>query len=176
MTLKCCMNCGHRYHIDDSTVRCWNNPGGGVEPNGAGIYIFTVERAKRSVCESHSEEFTDTRYAVMDYNSWIDTFHADLKMLLRKQYDDYVEMMKNLAKSDEVYIVSFQYDDVGGMLDTAEIKYTDCAEAIKAAVRESERPGNSCVQLRHEWYDKQYRRKEGEWIDWKKEVNDGQAV
>jgi hypothetical protein len=32
------------------------------------------------------------------------------------------------------------------------------------------------VKLRHEWYDNEFKRDDGEWIDWEKEAKDGQAV
>ena len=84
--------------------------------------------------------------------------------------------MTDHGTSDHVYIVEFEYPDVGGMMDSAEIKYTDRAKAIEAAVRESKRPYNEHVTLKHEWWCKEFRRKQSEWIDWKKEAKDGQAV
>jgi hypothetical protein len=84
--------------------------------------------------------------------------------------------MTNKRQTDHVYIVEFDYPDVGGMMDSAKIKYTDRAKAIEAAVRESKRPYNESVCLRHEWWDNEFKRKQSEWIDWEKEVKDGQAV
>lgn len=176
MRNKCCLTCVNRYHLGTGKVRCWHDPGCDVEPNSAGVYIFTEEQAKKSACDQYYHEIGDRRYAAMDYSDWMDTFHAELQDDLRKQYDEYRKMMENQCRTDELYIVSFQYDDVGGMLDELSLKYDNRADALKAAIRESKRPGNHGVQLRHEWHDNQYRRDEGEWIDWKKEAKDGQAV
>lgn len=176
MSNKCCLTCNNRYHLGNGKVRCWHDPGCGVEPNSARVYIFTEEQAKQCVCKHYYREIGDQRYAAMDYSDWLDTFHAELQADLRKHFDEYCKMMKSQCRTNEVYIVSFQYDDVGGMLDEMSINYSDRDQAIKAAVRESKRPGNYCVKLRHEWYDNEYKRDDGEWIDWEKEAKDGQAV
>lgn len=170
MCNKCCLTCGNRYHLGTGQVRCWHDPGCGVEPNYARVYIFTEEQAKQCVCKHYYREIGDRRYAVMNYPDWMDTFHAALQDELRKHYDEYCKMMKMQRRTNEVYIVSFQYDDVGGTLGENSLNYSDREQAIKAAVRESKRPGNYGVHLRHEWYDNEYKRDEGEWIDWKKEA------
>lgn len=169
MSKKCCLTCGNRYHMEFERVCCRHNPGCGVKPNQSGIYIFSTEQAKESTCESYYGEFGDRRFSIMDYETWIDAYHNELKVLLRRQYDEYVEMMMHNGKTDEAYIVSFKYDDVGGKVGEACLNYRDREQAIRAAVRESKRPGNYGVQLWHEWHDMIFNRTEGEWIDWEKE-------
>lgn len=172
MSYKCCLNCVLRHHLDDNTICCPYNPGCGVVPNAAGIYWFNEEQAKKSCCSHHWPELFDSRYEVMDWPSWVSACHPELVA----EYDEYVNRMKAYGRSHEVYIVEFEYLDVDGYWDNDEIKYTDRAEAIAAAVRESQRPGNDHVRLRHEWWCNQFKRTDSEWIDWEKEANDEQAV
>jgi hypothetical protein len=108
----------------------------------------------------------------MDWPTWLSACHPELGA----EYDEYVKRMTADGRMNEVYIVEFEYLGVGGYWDNDEIKYTDRAEAIAAAVRESHRPGNGHVRLRHEWWCNQFKRTDSEWIDWEKEVNDGQTV
>lgn len=168
MAEKCCANCGIRHHLTDEIICCRHNPGCGVVPNAAGIYQFSREQAEKSCCNSHWHELFDSRYNVMDWPTWLEACHPELVA----EYDRFVKRMTANGRSDDVYIVSFEYPDVGGLMDSGEFKYTDRAEAIAAAVRESQDSENSNVRVWHEWWCKQFKRKDGEWIDWKKEAND----
>lgn len=169
---KCCATCGMRYYVDDDTVCCHHDPGCGVKPNAAGFYCFNIKQAEKSCCDHYWEQIVDHRYSTMDRVTWELVFHPELN----SEYQKYVEKMAAKRESDHVYIVMFDYPDVGGMMDSAEIKYADRAKAIEAAVRESKRPYNESVSLKHEWWNNECGRKECEWIDWEKEAKDGQAV
>ena len=108
----------------------------------------------------------------MDRVTWELVFHPELN----SEYQKYVDKVAAKRESDHVYIVMFDYPDVGGMMDSAEIQYIDRAKAIEAAVRESKRPYNENVSLKHEWWNNECGRKECERIEWEKEAKDEQTV
>lgn len=75
--------------------------------------------------------------------------------------------MPNSERKNEKYTVSFQYPDPGNLLGTSEAMYADRDEAVAAAARASRDPENENIQVYHHWFNTEFNRTEGEWIDWR---------
>ena len=163
---RCCANCLYAKWVDDKTVCCDNSPSDEIKPNPCGLFLFSVEQANEWSCPKCYLPFGNTGYSPMDFNMWLMANYPDVV----NRYKEYVETVAARRKSQHKYVLRFEYPDAHGLIGDYEETFTEKDKAVAAAVEASKDKVNYNISVRHSWWNKQYEREEGEWIDWKPEA------
>lgn len=163
---KCCANCLYVKWFDDNTYCCDRSPSVEIKPNPCGMYLFSVEQASKFLCSDFYVPFGNTGYSPMDFNMWLKANHPDVV----KHYKEYVEAVAARQQANHKYVLRYEYPDAHGLIGDYEETFKDKDAAIAAAVEASKDKNNYNISIRHSWWDNQFAREDGEWVEWGKEI------